>query len=121
MDEPSVRVVDEPLKLRIGVAGDHSRNDLVVQTEVQNGVHHAGHGRSGTRTDGNEKRVGEVAELLAVDLLHLFDVGHDLSHDVVVDEPTILVVLRASLEKEEQKDFSIRHVFGDSVFEFVWI
>ena len=97
LDKPSVRVVDEPLKLRIGVAGDHSRNDLVVQTEVQNGVHHAGHGRSGTRTDGNEKRVGEVAELLAVDLLHLFDVRHDLSHDVVVDEPTILVVLRASL------------------------
>ncbi len=95
MDKPSVRVINESLKLGIGVARDHGGNDLIVQAEVQNGVHHAGHGRSCTRTNGNEKRILQIAEFFAVDLFHLLNVLHDLRHNIVIDEPAILIILGA--------------------------
>ena len=43
-------------------------NDVLVQTEVQDGIHHARHGCARTGADGNEKRILEIAELLAGDL-----------------------------------------------------
>ena len=97
LDEAAVGVVNKALKLGIRVALDHGVDDLVVQAEVQNGVHHAGHGSAGAGTDGNEHRVLEIAELLAVDLFHLGDVFHDLRHDLVVDLAAVLIVLGARL------------------------
>ena len=70
-------------------------HDILVQTEVEDGVHHAGHRCTCAGADGNEKRILLVAELLAGDLLHLCDVGHDLSHDAVIDLSAVLVILRA--------------------------
>ena len=84
LDKSSVRVVNESLEFGIVVAGYHSFYNFVVKTEVEDSVHHAGHGCAGTGTNGNEKRIFEVSELLAVDLLHFCDVFHDLSHDLVV-------------------------------------
>ena len=102
LDKPTVGVVDEPLELGIGVARDHRGDDVVVQTEVQNGVHHTGHRGASARTHRNEKRVLEIAELLAVDLLHDLDVLHDLRHDLVVDLSAVLVVLRARLGRDRE-------------------
>ena len=67
-DEASIAVVNESL---ICASSDHCGCDFVVQTEVQNGVHHAGHGEFRTGSDGEEKWVGWVAELL---VLSSFDV-----------------------------------------------
>ena len=70
-------------------------DDRLVQTEVQNGVHHAGHGSARSRTDGDEKRVLFVAELFTRDFFHLVDVGHDLRLNGVVDLFAVLIILRA--------------------------
>ncbi len=95
LDKAAVGVVYEALKLRVGVAGYHGSHNLVVKTEVKYGVHHSGHGCARTRTDRYEKRVLEIAELLAVDLLHDLDILHDLSHDLVVDLSSVLIILCA--------------------------
>ena len=100
LNEASVGVVNESLKLRIGVACDHSVNNVVVKTEVKNGIHHTGHGCACAGTYGNEERILEIAELLAVDLLHLLNAFHSLSHDLVVDLSAIFVVLSASLSSD---------------------
>ena len=97
LDEAAVAVVYKALKLGIRVALDHRGNDVVVQTQVQDSVHHAGHGGAGAGADGNQKGILQVAELLAVDLLHLLDVLHDLGHDLVIDPAAILIVLGAGL------------------------
>ena len=96
LDEAAVGVVNETLERGIGVACDHGSDDFVVQTEVKDGVHHAGHGCTCTGADRDQQRIVEVAELLAVDFFHLADELHDLSHDVVIDLAAIFVVLGAS-------------------------
>ena len=95
LDEAAVGVIHKALELGVGVALDHGGDDVVVQTEVQDGVHHAGHGSTGAGTDGNQQGVLQIAELLAVDLLHGLDVLHDLSHDLVIDLAAVLIVLGA--------------------------
>lgn len=49
-------------------------DDLLIQTEVQDSVHHARHGSARAGTNRYQKRVLMVAELLAGDLLHPADV-----------------------------------------------
>ena len=80
-----------------GVAGlpDEHLDHILVESQIQNGVHHAGHGGPCAGADGDQQRVLEVTELLAGDLLHLRDILHDLGEDIVVDPPAVLVVLGA--------------------------
>jgi len=94
LDESSVAVVGPT-----GVAGlgGHDFNDFLVKTEVQDGVHHAGHGSAGAGTDGNKKGVLGIAELHAGDAFHLVDILHDLGLDLVVDLATVLIILSAGL------------------------
>ena len=70
---------------------------VFIKTEVENGVHHAGHGSAGTGTYRNEQGVVQVTELLAGDLLHFFDVLHDFGHDIGVDLTAVLIVFGAGL------------------------
>ena len=92
LDETAIAV---PSPTRIaGLRGD-DLNDLFVETEVQDGVHHAGHGSTGAGTDGNEERILHVAELLAGNLFHLRNVFHDLRLDLVIDPTAVFIVLRA--------------------------
>ena len=51
LDEAAIGVIDEPLEFRIRVACDHACGNLVIQAEVQDGVHHAGHGSARTAAD----------------------------------------------------------------------
>ena len=97
LDKSSVRVVNESLELRIGVASDHSSNNVVVKTEVEDCIHHTGHGSSCAGTNGNEKGILKIAELLAVFLFHPSNTLHSLSHDLVVDLSAVLIVLSAGL------------------------
>ena len=52
----------------LSVSFGQTFNSLVVQTEVQDGVHHAGHGSASAGTNGHQQRVLWIAELLADDL-----------------------------------------------------
>ena len=72
-------------------------NSLIVQAEVQDGVHHAGHGLTCAGTDGDQQRVLVVAEGLAGELLAALDVLEDVSGDLVVDLAAVCVVLGLSL------------------------
>ena len=62
LHQTAIAVVDEAL-----VAGqrDHARGGLVVQTDVQHGVHHAGHGELGARPAGDQQRLLRIAKDLA--------------------------------------------------------
>ena len=92
LDEAAVGVVSEAGIVGLLGEGD---DDLVVETEVQDGVHHARHGCARAGADGDEQRVVEIAELLAGHLFELFDVLHDLGFDLSVDLVVVLIVLRA--------------------------
>ena len=96
LDETSVRIIYETLKCWIWVTSDHSCNYLVVQTEVQDCIHHTRHRSSGTWTYRNKQWILEIAKLLAVDLLHLLNTFHSLSHDLIINLTTILIVLCTS-------------------------
>ena len=94
LDEAAVRVVGEALVLgqvRQTLNGD------VVQTEVQDGVHHARHGRARAGADGNQERILQVAKLLAADLFGFRQSGVDLLDDVLTNDLAVLIVAGAGL------------------------
>ncbi len=61
-EEPAVGVVGEPLVA--GLLGQ-ALDRLVVETQVQDGVHHPGHGELGPRAHRDQQRVRRVAHRLA--------------------------------------------------------
>ncbi len=62
LDEAPVGV---PAEAFVAGQSDETLERLLVQAQVENRVHHAGHGELGARPDGDEERVGRAAELLA--------------------------------------------------------
>ena len=94
LDETAVAVVG-----KAGVVGllGQTLHGLIVQAQVQDGVHHAGHGLTCARTDRHQQGVGVVAEGLAGDLLQALDVLEDVSGDLVVDLTAVGIVLGAGL------------------------
>ena len=75
----------------------NDRHHVLVETQIQDGVHHTGHGGPCAGTDGDQQGILVIAELLAGDLLHLLNIFHDLGHDLVVDLAAVLIVLGAGL------------------------
>ena len=80
LHETPVAVVGEALVTRLR---DQALDGHVVQAEIQNGIHHAGHGGPGTGPDGHEQGVLRVAETGVHD-------GLDLRHRL----PDLLVQVR---------------------------
>ena len=74
-DEPAVGVVGEAL---VAGALGQALDAVVVEAEVEDGVHHPGHGELGPRPHAHEQRVVRVAELAAHLLLEPEDVPGDL-------------------------------------------
>ena len=75
LDEAAIGVPGEALVVHaLGEAFD----GLVVEAEVENCLHHAGHGAGGAGADADEERILGVAELLLGDLFELGDVFGDL-------------------------------------------
>ena len=70
-------------------------NSLVVQAQVQDGIHHAGHRLTCTGTNGNQQRVLDIAELLASLLFQDSHVLEDVSLDLIVDLTVVSIVLGA--------------------------
>ena len=94
LDEAAVAV---PCPTGVIGLGCHDIYDLLIEAEVKDGVHHAGHRSARAGADGYEQGGFKVAELLSGDLLQLFDIGHDLGHDIVVYLTSVLVILGAGL------------------------
>ena len=97
LDESPVAVISPA-----GIAGllGHDLHDVLVEAQVQDGVHHAGHGSAGARADRDQQGVLLIAELLAGDLLHLTHILHDLGLDLIVDLTAILIVLGAGFRAD---------------------
>ena len=92
LDETTIAVIREAGVARLFGEPDHH---FVIETEVEDGVHHTGHGSACAGTDGNEERIVQRTELLADQFLELGDVLHDLRLDGVVDDFPVIVILRA--------------------------
>ena len=97
LDETSVGVIYKTLESRIRVALDHCSYNVVIQTQVQDSVHHTRHGCTCAGTNGNQQRIVQIAELLAVDFFHLLNAVHNLRHDLIVDLAAVFIVLCTSL------------------------
>ena len=74
--------------------------DLVVHAEVEDGIHHAGHGSARTRTDGYEQRILRIAERFAGYLFQLIEVLKDLLLNVRIDRLAILIIPGAGLGRD---------------------
>ena len=103
LDEATVAV---PRPARILRLLGKRLDDLLVEAEVQDRVHHARHRGARARTDGNEERLLHIAELLAGGLLELLDILVDLIHDVVGDHLAVVVVARTRLGRNRK---ALRH------------
>ena len=73
-DDIGIHLNEAPVAVpgETGVAGIVAErlNRLVIQSEVEDRVHHAGHGRTRARADGQEERTGRAAERPAGLRLH---------------------------------------------------
>ena len=97
LDETAIRIVNKTLKFGVGIALDQAGGNLVVQAEVEDGVHHAGHGSARARTDRNEKGLVGIAELLAVDLFDLGQIFVDLGLNFGGNLSSVLIIPGAGL------------------------
>ena len=94
LDEAAVAVVG-----KAGVVGllGQTLNSLIVQAEVQDGIHHAGHGLTSTGTDRNQQGVLDGAEGLTGLLFEDAHVFEDVRLDLIVDLAVVCIVLGAGL------------------------
>ena len=67
-----------PSKARVLGLRDEALDGIVVEAQVENRVHHAGHGERSTRAHRHEQRVGGIAEFLAAAGLEVGLGGNDL-------------------------------------------
>ena len=88
LDEAAIRIVNET---GVPGLGDEGRDRLFVEPQVQDGVHHPGHRGPRPAPDGDEERIGNVAEVLPDRFLELFEVFFDLGPDFGRDAFLVLV------------------------------
>ena len=93
LDETAVGIPGETLVT--GLFGQ-TGNRFIIESEVENGVHHARHGSARAGANRNQQRIGRIAELLAHFLFNkrhpLLDIGFDQLEDGV---STLLGIDRA--------------------------
>ena len=75
LDEAAIAVIGEA---RIARLRRQAFDGLVVEAEIEHGIHHAGHGDAGARAHGDQQRIGGVAELGADGGFDLRQPGGDL-------------------------------------------
>ncbi len=97
LDESSVGIIGKS-----GIAG-LCREALyrnIVETEVEDSVHHAGHGCSRTGTDRDEKRILSVSKLLPLNSLEPLQRLEDLRLCVLIDCLAVIVIICAGLGRD---------------------
>lgn len=75
LDKAAVAI---PSKTRVLRLRDEALNGIVVEAQVEDRIHHAGHGKRSARANRHEQRVGGVTELLAAAGLEVRLGGNDL-------------------------------------------
>lgn len=75
LDKATVAI---PGKARVLRLGDETLNGVVVEAQVEDRIHHTGHGKRSARANRHEQRIGGVAELLAAAGLEVGLGGNDL-------------------------------------------
>ena len=93
-------------KARVAGLLGQALNGRVVQAEVEDGVHHAGHGLTRPGAHGHQQGIFHVAELLAGDLLKTLDVRKDVRLDLRIDLTAVRIVLRAGFRRDRE---ALRH------------
>ena len=93
-------------KARVAGLLGQTLNGRVVQAEVEDGVHHAGHGLARAGAHGHQQGIFHVAELLAGDFLKTLDVCEDVRLDLRIDLAAVRIVLRAGLGRDGK---ALRH------------
>ena len=93
LDEATIRV---PSKTRIVASGYETFCDFIVETEVEYGFHHAGHGDARTRAHGKEQWVCRIAEFATHHIFELGNVVHDLFFKCFGILFVVIVIIRAN-------------------------
>ena len=99
LDEAAIGVVGEARILR---AGGEGLDALIVEAEVQDGIHHAGHGELCAGADGDEQRVLSGAELLALELFKLREGGVHFRVHVFADVAAHVLATGLGLDGESR-------------------
>ncbi|OPZ58522.1 MAG: hypothetical protein BWY87_01417 [Deltaproteobacteria bacterium ADurb.Bin510] len=89
LDETAVGIIGEAL---VAARLDQALDGLVVEAQVQNRVHHAGHRDARARTDREEQRVLGIAETFAHDGLDLGQSFLDLVLDILRQGLAALII-----------------------------
>ena len=93
-------------KARVAGLLGQTLNGRIIQAEVEDGVHHAGHGLARAGAHGHQQGIFHVAELLAGDLLKALDVRKDVRLDLRIDLTAVRIVLRAGFRRDRE---ALRH------------
>ena len=111
LDEAAIRIVSEATVARLGGQAAHG---VIVETQVQNRVHHSRHGELGAAADRDEHRVRRVAELLAHQLLEplqgRFDLLVDLRRELAAPLPEQVARVRRDGKARRDRQPSVRHL-----------
>jgi hypothetical protein len=109
--QAAVSVVDEP-----GIVGllDEAGDGLGGEADVEDGLHHAGHGLAGARTHAKQERIRGVTEFLAHDLFDPLEAIHDLLVELFGIFAVILVIQGADFggdgEAGRYRDAQVDHL-----------
>ncbi|MET3827450.1 hypothetical protein ABIC16_003143 [Sphingomonas sp. PvP055] len=99
LDEAAVAV---PREARVARGGREALDGLVVEPEVEDGVHHPRHRCACTRPDRDEQRVGRVAEHLAGDALDMRDPGRDFVAQALRELAALIVIDCAEIGRNRE-------------------
>ena len=93
LQETTVRVVGKSF----GTGSfSQSFNGFIVQTEVQNRVHHARHGNAGAGTYGEQQRVVGIGKFFAHDFFNVSNGGSDLILQICGIGLIVVVIIRTN-------------------------
>ena len=101
LDEAAIGVIG-----KTGIVAELGQrlDGLVVQAQVENGVHHAGHGELGAGADGDQQRIFARAQLLALQLLQLLEGGEHLDVDLRAELAAHVLAAGLGLDGESRRN-----------------
>ena len=101
LDEAAVGVIS-----KAGIIAEFGErlDGLIVQAQIQNGVHHAGHGELGAGTDGNQQRIFARAQLLPLHLLELIEGSKHFAVDLRAERAAHVLAAGFGLDGESRRN-----------------
>ena len=110
LDEAAVAVIGKPFIA--GLSGK-AYDAVIVESQIQDGVHHAGHGNRCPGADGDQQRVFGIPEGLAHNGLEFLQFFENLCPDLFIDHFAVFVILEAGVggngETERNRQTDLGH------------